>query len=74
MLKLKSTKVQKAKRTRRINKAKKAAGALLTDVKGAFGKTVNWVMENPSDAVMLALTIAIVDLDGDVEEIAESIN
>jgi len=74
MLKLKSTKAQKAKRTRRINKAKKTAGALLADAKGAFGNTINWVKENPSDAFMLALTIAIVDIDGDVEEIAESIN
>jgi hypothetical protein len=74
MLKLKSTKAEKAKRTRRINKAKKKAGTFITDAKGALGNTIGWLKDNPSEAILLVLTVALVDIDGDIEEIADSLN
>lgn len=74
MLKLKSTKAQKAKRTRRINKAKRTAETYLGKAKSAFAETIDWVKENPSEAIMLALTVAVVDLDGDIEEISETLS
>lgn len=74
MLKLKSTKAEKAKRTRSINKAKKKASTFITDAKGAFGNTIGWLKDNPSEAILLVLTVALVDIDGDIEEIADSLN